>query len=52
MLPILDFSTIGPRVGTRFPDVQLPDQTARQVDLHVERGGRRALIVIYRSARW
>jgi hypothetical protein len=52
MLPVLDFSTIGPRVGTRFPDVQLSDQTARLVDLHAERAGRRALVVVYRSARW
>ncbi len=52
MLPVLDFATIGPRVGTRFPDLQLPDQTARLVDLHAERDGRRALVVVYRSARW
>jgi peroxiredoxin len=51
-LPVLDFSTIGPSVGSRFPDIRLPDQTGRMVDLHVQRGGRRALVVFYRSARW
>jgi peroxiredoxin len=51
-LPMIDFDTIGPAVGTRFPDVVLPDQTGRTVDLHVARAGRRALIVFYRSADW
>jgi peroxiredoxin len=51
-LPVLDFSRIGPAVGSRFPDVRLPDQTGRIVDLHAERGGRRALVVVYRSAGW
>ncbi len=51
-LPVLDFDHIGPRVGTRFPDIRLPDQTGRVVDLHEERAGRRALVVFYRSARW
>jgi len=51
-LPFVDFGRIGPPVGSRFPDVSLPDQTGRLVDLHAERGDRRALIVFYRSARW
>ena len=50
--PAIDFSTIGPPVGERFPDVVLPDQHGRQVDLHAARAGRRALVVFYRSARW
>jgi hypothetical protein len=50
--PSTDFSTIGPAVGTRFPDVVLPDQHGTLVDLHTVRGGRRALIIFYRSARW
>lgn len=33
-LPTIDFSAIGPAVGTRFPDVVLPDQHGRMVDLH------------------
>jgi len=51
-LPVVDFSRVGPSTGLRFPDVRLPDQTGRLVDLHVLRGDRRALVVIYRSARW
>jgi len=51
-LPDVDFSRIGPSVGSRFPDIRLPDQTGRLVDLHAERGDRRALVVLYRSARW
>ncbi len=51
-LPVVDFSRVGPPVGSRLPDVRLPDQTGRVVDLHAVRGDRRALVVIYRSARW
>ena len=51
-LPVIDFYTIGPPVGSRFPDVVLPDQHGRMVDLHAARGGRRALIVFFRSADW
>jgi peroxiredoxin len=51
-LPPRDFATIGPREGERFPDVRLPDQTGREVDLHRARAGARALIVVYRSAEW
>jgi hypothetical protein len=51
-LPVLDFERIGPRVGTRFPDVRLPDQSGHVVDVHAAHLGRRALIVVYRSARW
>jgi hypothetical protein len=50
--PAPDFSTIGPPAGERFPDVVLPDQHGRLIDLHAERGSRRALIVFHRSARW
>ena len=51
-LPVLDFSQIGPAVGSRFPDVRLPDQAGRLVDLQAERADRRALVVVYRSAGW
>jgi len=50
--PATDFSTIGPPVDQRFPDVVLPDQHGTSVDLHAVRGNRRALILFYRSARW
>jgi peroxiredoxin len=48
----VDFERIGPRVGERFPDVRLPDHRAQPVDLHAARAGRRALVLIYRSAAW
>ena len=51
-LPPRDFATIGPREGDRLPDICLPDQTGSMVDLHVARGGRRALVVFHRSAEW
>jgi len=51
-LPPRNFSSIGPREGTRFPDVVLPDQHGTVVDLHAARRGRRALVVFYRSADW
>jgi peroxiredoxin len=51
-LPVVDFSRVGPSTGSRFPDVRLPDQKGRLMDLHAERGDRQALVVFYRSARW
>jgi peroxiredoxin len=51
-LPYVDFERVGPRVGERFPDVRLPDQHGREVDLHAARHGRPALVVVYRSAAW
>jgi peroxiredoxin len=48
----IDFSKIGPAVGDRFPDVMLPDQHGKPVDLHAARGSRRALVVVHRSAGW
>lgn len=51
-LPELDFSTIGPAVGTRFPDVELPDQTGRMVNLREHQAGRKGLVVFHRSAHW
>jgi hypothetical protein len=51
-LPTLDFTLIGPRIGSRFPDIRLPDQNGTVVDLHRARAGRSALVVFQRSARW
>ncbi|MBI3979129.1 MAG: hypothetical protein HY331_13170 [Chloroflexi bacterium] len=51
-MPALDFTRIGPAVGSRFPDVVLPDQHGRPIDLHAVRGGRRAVVVFHRSASW
>lgn len=50
--PHLDFDRIGPSVGSPFPDVRLPDQQGRLLDLHAARAGRKALVVFHRSAVW
>ena len=47
-----ELSEKGPAIGTRFPDVTLPDQTGAPVRLQQARRGRKALVVFYRSARW
>ena len=49
---MIDFATIGPRIGDRFPDLRLPDQHGEMIDLHEDRGTRRALVVFHRSAVW
>ena len=49
---VRDYSEAGPRLGVRFPDVTLPDQSGRVVDLHSARNGGRAIVVFHRSARW
>jgi peroxiredoxin len=51
-LPRLDFDRTGPAVGTRFPDLVLPDQSGSAVDLHAARAGRKALVMFHRSASW
>jgi len=51
-IPTLDQDHIGPRVGERFPDLVLPDQSGAEIDLHEHRGRRKALIVVHRSADW
>jgi hypothetical protein len=42
----------GPPVGSAMPDIVLPDQDGRVVDLHADRAGRRALLLFHRSADW
>ena len=51
-LPKIDFQTVGPTVGSGFPNLILPNQYGEVVDLHGERRGRRALVIFYRSADW
>jgi hypothetical protein len=51
-LPPRDFGKIGPSEGEPFPDVVLPDQTGMAVDLHRARAGRKAIVVVHRSAEW
>jgi peroxiredoxin len=47
-----DYSARGPAVGEMFPDVRLPDQRGKTVDLHRHRARRRALVAFNRSAVW
>jgi len=51
-LPELDPARIGPPVGERFPDVRLPDQHGRVLDVHEHRDGGKLLFVVHRSAHW
>ena len=51
-LPELDFSSIGPSVGSVFPDVELADQTGQSVNLREHQAGRKGLVVFHRSAHW
>lgn len=51
-LPVIDFERIGPPLGERFLDITLPNQAGELIDLHSERGNRRALVVFHRSAGW
>ena len=48
----IDFTQIGPAVGESFPNVSLPDQYGRTIDLHQTRAGRRAVVRFHRSAGW
>ena len=42
----------GPEVGEALPAFALTDQYGHTVDFEASRGGRRALVVFHRSARW
>ncbi len=50
-IPLGDFPT-GPEVGSPLPDIVATDQSGRQVDVHADRAGRRAIVMFYRSAVW
>ena len=42
----------GPAVGETFPDFTLSDQHGHPITFSTARGGRRAMIVVHRSAAW
>jgi peroxiredoxin len=42
----------GPAIGEPFPDFTLPDQHGNAVTFSATRGGKRAMIVVHRSASW
>ena len=48
----VDFSGVGPAIGERFPDFELPDQTGDIIDFHQYRAGRPAMLNFHRSADW
>jgi AhpC/TSA family len=47
-----DPQTLGPRVGDRVPDFNLPDQTGETRSLQSAMGPKGAVLVFYRSADW
>jgi hypothetical protein len=48
----VDVSRLGPQVGDRVPDFNLPDQSGRMRTLQSIMGPRGAMLVFVRSADW
>ena len=48
--PEADFPT-GPGIGATLPDIVLPDQNGRLIDVRA-RGPRGAIVIFHRSAYW
>jgi hypothetical protein len=48
----VDVAKLGPQVGQRVPDFQLPDQAGRMRNLQSIMGSRGAMVVFFRSADW
>lgn len=42
----------GPAIGELLPDFTLPDQHGIPVNFTAARGGKRAMLVVHRSAAW
>ena len=49
--PGADFPT-GPEIGCALPQIELPDQSGRTIDVRAASGPRGAVIVFHRSAYW
>ena len=49
--PAPSFPT-GPAIGEPFPDLTLPDQRGAPINFTAARAGRRAMLVVHRSAAW
>jgi len=47
-----DGHSTGPEIGELLPDFTLPDTSGKPIGFHVDRGGRKAVLVFYRSAVW
>jgi hypothetical protein len=50
--PIVNVTTLGPKVGETAPDFAAPDQDGRPRRLSALMGPKGALLVFYRSADW
>ena len=48
----VDVSALGPQIGERVPDFNLPDQFGRMWTLPSIMGPRGAMLVFFRSADW
>jgi hypothetical protein len=48
----VDVAKLGPKVGERVPDFNLPDQTGRMRTLQSIMGPKGAMLVFFRSADW
>ncbi len=52
MLPTAPTFPTGPAIGELFPDFTLPDQHGRPVTFSAARDGKRAMVIVHRSAAW
>ncbi len=50
--PAVELARLGPQVGERVPDFELPDQNGRPHTLQSILGPNGAMLVFYRSAGW
>lgn len=48
----IDVSALGPQVGEKVPDFDLPDQNGMRHTLETVRGPNGSLILFHRSADW
>ena len=48
----VDVTTLGPQVGERVPDFNLPDQNGRKHSLQSLMGPNGILLLFHRSAEW
>lgn len=48
----VDLSKVGPKIGERVPDFDLPDQTGRRRTLGSVLGPKGGMLVFFRSADW
>ncbi len=44
--------SIGPEIGAKLPNFELPDAHGRRVRFHEDRGSAKSVVLFYRSAVW